>query len=57
VIVHVADTLEGDAPEAPGVAAVFDGIRDGLVTDDARMEAGFAVCDALYAHCGGTTRG
>ena len=55
-IVHAVDTLEGDMPEAVGVGAVFDGIRDGLATDDARMEAGFAVCDALYAHCGGARR-
>ena len=56
-IVHVVDTLEGNAPEAAGVGAVFDGIRDGLATDDARMEVGFAVCDALYIHCGGVRPG
>lgn len=52
-IVHAADTWEDDTPETPGVRAVFDGIRDGLVSDEERLAAGFSVCEALYAYCGG----
>jgi len=50
-IVHAADTWEDDTPETAGVRAVFDGIRDGLRSDDERLAAGFIVCDALYAYC------
>ena len=50
-IVRAVDTHEDPTPESTGVGAVFDGIRDGLSTDDERMKAGFAVCDALYAYC------
>ena len=28
---------------APGVLAIFDGIRDGSTTDDERLERGFVV--------------
>ena len=52
-IVHAADTWEDDTPETAGVRAVFDGIRDGLRSDDDRLAVGFGVCDALYAYCGG----
>jgi hypothetical protein len=52
-IVRAVDLGEPDdlTPEVAGVGAVFDGIRDGLPTDDLRLEAGFAICDALYAYC------
>lgn len=50
-IVHAADTWEDETPETAGVRAVFDGIRDGLPSDAERLEAGFAVCEALYAYC------
>jgi hypothetical protein len=43
---------EGAPPESAGVAAVFDGIRDMASTDDERLRAGAAVCEALYAYCG-----
>ena len=52
-IVRAAD-LPQEEPSpavAPGVAAIFDGIRDGCRTDEDRLERGFVVCDALYAYC------
>jgi len=52
-IVHAVDTHEAVTPESAGIGAVFDGIRDGLPSDDERLRAGFAVCDALYAYCKG----
>ena len=54
-IIHAADTWEDDTPESAGVRAVFDGIRDGLRSDDERLTAGFSICAALYAYCGGRT--
>jgi hypothetical protein len=51
-IVHAADTWEDDTPETAGVRAIFDGIRDGLPSDDERLAIGFNVCEALYAYCG-----
>lgn len=42
---------DGSPAESAGVLAVFDGIRDGLGTDEERLERGSAVCDALYAYC------
>ena len=36
---------------APGVLAIFDGIRDGCETDEERLVRGSVVCDALYAYC------
>jgi hypothetical protein len=36
---------------APGVLAIFDGIREGSGTDEERLLRGFVVCDALYAFC------
>ena len=52
-IIRAADLpQEEPAPaEAPGVQAVFDGIRDGSDSDEERLERGFVVCDALYAYC------
>jgi hypothetical protein len=50
-IIHAADTWEDATPETAGVRAIFDGIRDGLPSDDERLETGFTVCDALYAYC------
>jgi hypothetical protein len=52
-VIHAAD-LPQDEPStslAPGVLAIFDGIRDGCVSDDERLARGFVVCDALYAYC------
>ena len=52
-VVHAAD-LPHDEPShslAPGVLAIFDGIRDASMTDDERLRRGFVVCDALYEYC------
>ncbi len=52
-IIHAAD-LPQDEPStalAPGVLAIFDGVRDGCDTDDERLRCGFVVCDALYRYC------
>jgi hypothetical protein len=52
-VIHAAD-LPQDEPStslAPGVLAIFDGIRDGCATDEERLTRGFVVCDALYAFC------
>jgi hypothetical protein len=52
-IIHAAD-LPQDEPStglAPGVLAIFDGVRDGWDTDDERLIRGFVVCDALYRYC------
>lgn len=54
-IVHAIDIGERDTPETAGVRAIFDGIRDGLASDEDRLAAGFGVCDALYAYCRGRT--
>lgn len=52
-IIRAADLpqVEPSRPEATGVRAIFDGIRDGFNSDEARLESGFVVCDALYAYC------
>jgi hypothetical protein len=52
-IIRAADLpYEEPAPAvAPGVLAVFDGVRDGSGSDEERLERGFVVCDALYAYC------
>jgi hypothetical protein len=52
-VIHAAD-LPQDEPStslAPGVLAIFDGIRDGSDTDAERLTRGFVVCDALYQYC------
>jgi hypothetical protein len=52
-VIHAAD-LPQDEPSnslAPGVLAIFDGIRDGSTSDTERLERGFVVCDALYEYC------
>ena len=52
-VIHAAD-LPQDEPStslAPGVLAIFDGIRDGCETDEERLMRGFGVCDALYQYC------
>jgi hypothetical protein len=52
-VIHAAD-LPQDEPStslAPGVLAIFDGIRDGSEADDERLTRGFVVCDALYRFC------
>jgi hypothetical protein len=52
-IIRAADLPQDEPrpPEAAGVLAVFDGIRDCSRSDEERLERGFSVCDALYAHC------
>lgn len=52
-VIHAAD-LPQDEPSnslAPGILAIFDGIRDGASSDHQRLERGFVVCDALYEYC------
>jgi len=52
-VIHAAD-LPQDEPSdslAPGVLAIFDGIRDGSTSDTERLQRGFVVCDALYEYC------
>jgi hypothetical protein len=52
-VIHAAD-LPQDEPStslAPGVLAIFDGIRDGSENDEERLRRGFVVCDALYQYC------
>ena len=51
-IVRAVDIAEDETPETAGIRAVFDGIRDGLASDDERLTVGFTVCDAIYAYCG-----
>ena len=52
-IIRAADLPQDDPVPAvaPGVLAIFDGIRDGCATDEERLDKGFVVCDALYAYC------
>lgn len=52
-IIRAADLpQEEPAPaEAPGVLAIFDGIRDDCESDEERLTRGLSVCDALYAYC------
>jgi hypothetical protein len=52
-IIRAADLPQDDPVPAvaPGVLAIFDGIRDGCETDEERLAKGFVVCDALYAYC------
>jgi hypothetical protein len=51
-IIRAADLPQDDPTPAvaPGVLAIFDGIRDGCATDQERLARGFVVCDALYAY-------
>ena len=51
-VIRAADlpTEEGGPPEAAGVAAIFDGLRDMPLTDEERLDRGFAVCDGLLAY-------
>ena len=52
-IIRGADLPHEDdsPPESSGVLAIFDGLRDGLATDEERMEQGSVVCDAVYTYC------
>jgi hypothetical protein len=52
-IIRAADLPQEEPapPEAPGVLATFDGIRDDSRTDEERLERGLVACDALYAYC------
>ncbi len=52
-VIHAADLPQDEPtnPLAPGVLAIFDGIRDGCSTDAERLACGFVVCDALYQYC------
>ena len=54
-IVHDIDCKElaFDRPERAGVAALIDGIAAAHATDEARLEAGGALFDALYVALGG----
>jgi hypothetical protein len=55
-VIHGADLPleDGAPPEASGIAAIFDGIRDTFPGDDERVKVGATVCDALYAYCAHT---
>jgi hypothetical protein len=55
-IIRGADLPHEDTipPEAPGVLAIFTGVRDTCATDEERLERGSAVCDALYTYCSQT---
>lgn len=55
LIVRAADLPHEDAsaPEASGVRAVFDGLRDADLNDEERLRIGSTFCDALYAFCSG----
>lgn len=52
-IIRAADLPQEEAlvPEAAGIRAIFDGIRDASASDEERLGRGFIVCDALYAYC------
>jgi hypothetical protein len=52
-IIRAADLPQEELapPEARGVLAIFDGIRDDSRTDQERLARGFVACDALYAYC------
>jgi len=52
-IIRAADLPQADPGSiiAPGVLAIFDGIRDSAIGDGERLERGFVVCDALYRYC------
>src|ERR1044072_8669133 len=41
---------EASPPEAPGVLAIFTGVRDSCRTDEERLEKGWVICEALYAY-------
>jgi len=51
-IVRAVDIAEDETSLTAGIRAVFDGIRDGMDSDDERLTVGFTVCDAIYAYCG-----
>jgi hypothetical protein len=54
-VIHAADLPQDESSTslAPGVLAIFDGIRDDAsLSDDERLRRGFAVCDALFQYCG-----
>jgi len=52
-VIHAADLPQDEPPNtlAPGVLAIFDGIRDASETDEERLRRGFVVCDALFEYC------
>lgn len=53
LIVRGADLPHEDMspPESGGVRAVFDGLRDGDLSDEERLRIGSAFCEALFAFC------
>lgn len=53
LIIRGADLPQDELspPEAVGILAVFDGIRDASANDEERLRRGFVVCEALYAYC------
>jgi len=57
VIIRGADLPHEETipSEAPGVLAVFTGVRDSCTTDEERLERGSVVCEALYAYCSQTS--
>ncbi len=57
-IIRAADLPQDEPapPEAVGVLAIFNGIRDCSRSDERRLARGFAVCEALYAYCQELTR-
>jgi hypothetical protein len=52
-VIRGADLPHEDASplESPGVAAIFDGLRDSDLSDEDRLERGFAICDSLFSYC------
>jgi hypothetical protein len=52
-IIRAADLPQAEPGSiiAPGLLAIFDGIRDSSTSDEERLERGFVVCDALYRYC------
>jgi len=52
-IIRAADLPHEDPSpaEAPGILAIFDGVRDGCATDEDRLERGSVICEALYTYC------
>jgi hypothetical protein len=53
LVIRAADLPQEEPTPAiaPGVLAIFDGIRDSSRNDGERLELGLVVCDALYAFC------
>jgi hypothetical protein len=52
-VIHAADLPQDEPsdPLAPGVLAIFDGLRESCQTDQQRLERGLVICGALYCYC------